>query len=711
MSIKRAFSKDTYTVARIINVDDGVTVRQDIEYKRGKGSVVPENLTSMLTTAGGVGLLVNNNLYTRQSYPLVADDVQGYGSDYFMWTDIDNTARWFQASGWRDWSRNGQNSYQQVLGTYDAESIDPSLVRGQDLTFNEIDNMDSAIGSMTRVVDLKMATVILPETVQPDTNTTVSISRYVYNLNGTTDFLKYNSQDTTNPSTQLDLKKGNEVSLVYKATTQLNGSGETVLSPIKNQYISIPPVVMTKAFRDGGYELNGGSKFESGWSISLQFKVDVLPIATETLLSGNNSYGKWELEVHPSGATSFQMFNKWGDRLFAQTMAGGNYLVGDWNTIDVEFFLPNGNVFIDLNGKLFGFYSAVYDDVITFDSLGSKPSGTFVEVNPRWDDNLVDLNIGGFGTSWVYNGGGSYTFNSSGITQLMRVRQVPLWLGRDQVYTVTFDVTGITGAVEIGYIGFGDPQILTFSANGSYSFSFTAEESDGVDNFFFRQSIGTGDGCTLSNIIISDQGDEITQGDFSGSIRDFRMVRGGDLPVEVPLRTMSIDEASGSVVFEDVAGLHGARINVADSDITPIVTTSSYLLSGTGVNGADLIISDNSSLLTTNPTWIDTIKFDGELIDMQTFQVPSDNKYHTIDITCNDTCNIVRLGTNETQDLAYGGSMYDFKVKKGNKETLWELKTYSSIKQDPFTLTDLSFGFNTSAYTNDNWSLITTGQK
>ena len=76
MSIKRAFSKDTYTVARIINVDDGVTVRQDIEYKRGKGSVVPENLTSMLTTAGGVGLLVNNNCF------LIAFELLLYNHQY-----------------------------------------------------------------------------------------------------------------------------------------------------------------------------------------------------------------------------------------------------------------------------------------------------------------------------------------------------------------------------------------------------------------------------------------------------------------------------------------------------------------------------------------------------------------------------------------------------------------------------------------------------
>ena len=568
MSIKRAYSKDTYTVARIVNINDGATVRTDVEYKRGVGSVKPDNLTSMLTAGGETSLLVNNNLYTKQAFPLVADAIQGYDSDYFMWTDIDSTARWYQASGWRDWSRNGQDSYQQVLGTYDASFLNSALEREQDLTFCEIDDMSNVIGSTTRVLDLKMASIVLPELEAPSLIVPQNIERYVYNLNGTTDFLQYNSLDTTRPDTQLDFKKGNSLGFTYKATTVTGGTGETVMKSASNQYITYP-------------------------AIDLIMRVPQL-LYTDT-------YIELKFNTNTSGT------------IIAGTSQNGNFIVET---------TPEGKVKVTA--------PALY---------GSGTATSSASYLPDTLNNLIVF--------WDF-------------------------IDRELVFTV----------------------------NGNYT------------------KVGDFDGALLTNSDITIQslgsldpthGTFTPTGDFDGIIKDVVLGEGGSLGSI--LRNMPINELTGIVVVETEFDQDGLRVNMTDVDIDPVITGISYLISGIGVTGGDLYLDTDNKLNTNNATWIESIEYDGVAIDILTFVAPEDNDYHTIDIVCNEVCNIARLGVDELETLYYKGSMYDFKILKGKQETVWELKTYASLKQDPFTLTALSFGFDTTNYTNDNWSLITTGLK
>ena len=564
MAIKRAYSKDTYTVARIINIDDGITVRTDLEYKRGEGSVVPDNLTSMLTSGGETSLLVNNNLYTKQAYPLVADAVQGYDSDYFMWTDIDNTARWYQAAGWRDWSRNGKDSYQQVLGTYDASFLNPALQREQDLTFCEIDNMEAAIGSTARVIDLKMATIELPHASNPNIAVPENVERYVYNLNGTTDFLQYNSLDTTSSETQINLKEGNKVSLNYKATNVSGGIGETLMNASEDKYISYPAFDLI---------MRVANPFNTGVEIQLSFKTSEFKACT--LLAGTSANGDFKVELTDIGKL----------KVTAPALHGAGFRVGTTTLVLNQF----NNVLI------------------------------------RWDFSEQELIM-------AMNGYGGIV---GGINQLISTES---------------DIT--------------------------------------------IQTLGT-----TSSLVA----------DFDGVIKDFIAIdlgSGGDI-----LRRMDINESTGIVVQERENNIDGLRVNMDDSDIIIIVADTSYLISGVGSSGASLFIGEGDKFDTDNNTWIGKISFDDEEIDILTFITPQDNLFHKIDIECGDTCNIVRLGVDEAESLFYNGALYDFSVTKGKQTTVWEFKTYASLKQDPFTLTSLSFGFSTSEHTIDNWSLITTGQK
>lgn len=243
MSIKRAFSKDTYTVARKINVEDPLYTQVDTEYKRGEGTIQPQNLTSNLTASGEVGLLVLTELFTKQAYPVVADAVQGYDSDLFLWEDIDGTARWYTASGWRDWAGNGKNSYQQVLGTYDESNLEQGLaLREQDLSFYEIDEMVEATGSTKRVLALKMEDVKLPHNPLIPPPTPAIKERYVYTFDGLGDFLSYNSLDSTNAINVIAVGEGDRVSMTYEAGKVEGGVGFTDLKKADNQYLSTHPV-------------------------------------------------------------------------------------------------------------------------------------------------------------------------------------------------------------------------------------------------------------------------------------------------------------------------------------------------------------------------------------------------------------------------------------------------------------------------------------
>lgn len=572
MSIKRAYSKDLYTVARIINLDDGATARTDVEYKRGVGTVKPDNLTSMLTSSGSTSLLVNTNLYTKQAFPLVADAVQGYDSDYFMWTDIDNTARWYQASGWRDWSRNGQNSYQQVLGTYDAEFLNPALIREQDLTFCEIDNMSEAIGSTTRVVDLKMGDIQFKNYPIPIPSSDVADQRYVYNLNGTTDFLGYNSLDTTKPDTNIPLKRGNNVKLKYLANTEVTGTGETVMKQVDNQYIRIPD--FTTDINNPDY---------NGVVINMRFKVSTADSGKERyLISGTSPIG--EIWVQTTEDNRIKVV---APQVPTNTSVN-TFNLDVFNNISIVWNVKDESLKIFLNGQLtligFHVFGVVFED-ITFKTLGGN------------DTRLGEENFTGF-----FDG-----------------------VLKDVVFTKLVPT--------------GDP---TPPIDREYPI------------------------------------DEITIGsvnDISGNEKD------------------------------------GIRVNMTNNDINIITSTRQFLFSGIGADQASLAISNEGKLETTNSTWIDTIKYDGVAIDILTFEVPKDNLVHEIEVECAEVCNIAKLAADEGLVEHYKGYIYDFSVTKGKQETVWEIKTYAGMKQDPLTLTALSFGFNQTNYTNDNWSLITIGQK
>lgn len=591
MAIQRRYSKDTYTVARLVDTTTGT----DVEYKRGEGSIQPSNLTSMLTTSGATSFLINTDLYTKQPYPVVRDSTQGTESDYYMWADIDYTSRWYMASGWRDWANHGKDSYQQVLGTYDAQALNPLLVRDKDLDFYEIDDLAYSTSSVKRVIDMKMTSVVLPyEPVPPNLGSTTK-ERYYYRLNGVTDIIKYNSLSDINPDTYLTVKDGDVIRFKYQANTVVQGTGETVLNALEGKYIRYPRFDIH--FKDQLHDFDSGG----GLRISLQFKADTTRGEKMTVLSGTNIRGNiTSVSVLPDNHLEINMPHVYG-----------------------------GDGFVDAPQKV----------VISTDTI---LVGEFNNLEILWHD--------GNGTGMV-----EFTLN-----------------GRRQ---------------GIGSLTVGGRNTIT-----SHVYTLGAK-----------------------NIVSGEQ----PIADFDGVIKNYQIyVRAWATGVETLVRDYPIDEDAGVIVRDyaldptipswvlDLQGentYNGTRMNMTDADIDIVTANNRYLLSGLDASDIDLIISPAGKLVTTKSGWIKSIKVDGEVIDEDTYVLPSNNKMVQIEVTSAIDGRLVNFGGDWQSQQHYTGIIADIEVQRGKLNTVWEIKTVGSQKQDPLNGTALSFGIDSVTYDENNW--------